>query len=69
MVKLMVNWNNLGRRQNNKKKMTLANNNALTDASIEHGKAMQVLSNTHFEYATVIELTGYININLNIRIE
>lgn len=49
--------------------MVLANNNALTDASIEHGKAMQVLSNTHFEYATVIELTGYINNNLNIRME
>lgn len=58
----------LEKRQNNKK-MALANNNALTDVSIEHGKAMQVLSNTHFEYATVIELTGYININLNIRIE
>lgn len=49
--------------------MALANNNALTDAPIEHGKAMQVLSYTHFEYATVIELTGYININLNIRME
>lgn len=59
----------LEKRQNNKKKMALANNNALTDAPIEHGKAMQVLSNTHFEYATVIELTGYININLNIRME
>lgn len=41
----------------------------LTDASIEHGKAVQVLSKKCFEYATVIELTGYININLNIRIE
>lgn len=51
----MVNWNNLGRRQHNKKKMDLANNNALTDASIEHGKAMQVLSNTSFEYATVLK--------------
>lgn len=40
----MVNCNNLDKRQNNKKKMALANNNALTDASIEHGKAVQVLS-------------------------
>lgn len=65
----MVNCNYLDKRQNNKKKMALANNNALTDASIEHGKAVQVLSKKCFEYATVIELTGYININLNIRIE
>lgn len=69
MVKLMVNWNNLGRRQHNKKKMDLANNNALTDASIEHGNAMQVLSNTSFEYATVLKFTGYMNINLNFRIK
>lgn len=56
MVKLIVNWNNLGRRQNNKKKMTLANNKPLTNKSIENGKAMKVLSNTScFEYATVIK--------------
>lgn len=55
MVELKVNCNNLERRHNNKKKMVLANNNALTNAYIEHGKAMQVLSNTIFEYATVIK--------------
>lgn len=55
MVKLMVNYNNLERRQNNKKKMALTKNKPLTDAFIVHGKAMQVLTNISFEYATVIK--------------
>lgn len=69
MVKLTVNCTNLERRENNKKKMALTKNKPLTDEFIVHGKAMQVLTNTSFEYATVIKWTGYININLNIRIE
>lgn len=70
MVKLMVNCNNLEKRQNMKKKMALTKTKPLTDAFIVHGKTIQVLTNTSFEYPTITctKRTGYINNILHIRI-